>query len=92
MPKAIWNGVILAESNETEIVEGNYYFPPNSLLKQYFKESTTRTTCPWKGTANYYNVEVNGQKNADAAWVYPSPKAAAKNIKDYVAFWRGVQV
>lgn len=92
MPKAIWNGVVLAESDQTEIVEGNYYFPPASLEKQYFRESNTRTTCPWNGLASYYDIKVNGHINKDAAWFYPSPKPAAKNVTGYVAFWRGVKI
>ena len=92
MPKAIWNGAVLAESNRTEVVEGNQYFPPDSLNKQYFKESNTHTTCPWKGLASYYTVEVNGQENKDAAWYYPTAKEKAKNIEGYVAFWRGVKI
>ncbi|MCA9918070.1 MAG: DUF427 domain-containing protein [Anaerolineales bacterium] len=92
MAKAIWNGVVLAESPHTEMVEGNHYFPPNSLNREYFKESSHHTTCPWKGVASYYTIEVNGQKNENAAWFYPTPKAAAHNIKNHVAFWRGVQV
>ncbi|MCB8929338.1 MAG: DUF427 domain-containing protein [Ardenticatenaceae bacterium] len=92
MAKAIWNGVVLAESNDTIIVEGNHYFPPNTIQREYFKESNHHTTCPWKGAASYYTIEVDGQKNENAAWYYPSPKAAANNIKNYVAFWRGVQV
>ena len=92
MPKAIWNGVIIAESDQTEIVEGNHYFPPDSLYQEYFDDSSTHTICPWKGVASYYNVKINGHVNKDAAWVYPDPKDAAKNIKGYVAFWRGVQV
>ena len=74
------------------MVEGNQYFPPDSVDRQYFKESNTHTTCPWKGLASYYNVEVDGKVNKDAAWYYPEPKEAAKNIQDYVAFWRGVDV
>jgi len=92
MPKAIWNGAVLAESENCEIVEGNKYFPPNTIKRQYFKDSVTHTTCPWKGEASYYDIEVNGQVNKDAAWYYPSPKDAAKNIKGYVAFWKGVKV
>ena len=92
MAKAIWNGVVLAESNDTIIVEGNHYFPPNTIQREYFKESNHHTTCPWKGAASYYTIEVDGQKNENAAWYYPSPKAAANNIKNYVAFWRGVQI
>ena len=92
MPKAIWNGMTLAESNEGHMVEGNYYFPPQALKRQYVKPSTTHTTCPWKGEASYYNIVVDGKVNKDAAWYYPSPKEAAKHITGYVAFWKGVQV
>ena len=92
MAKAVWNDVILAESDQGEIVEGNYYFPPNSINKQYFKESNTRSNCFWKGEASYYTIEVNGQENKDAAWYYPTPKEKAKNFQGYVAFWKGVQV
>ncbi|HCF26752.1 MAG TPA: hypothetical protein DEV81_05990 [Cyanobacteria bacterium UBA11049] len=92
MPKAIWNGTVIAESDRTEVVEGNHYFPPEAIDKQYFKESSTHTTCPWKGVASYYNVEVEGQVNKDAAWYYPTAKDKAKNIEGYVAFWRGVKV
>jgi uncharacterized protein (DUF427 family) len=92
MPKAIWNGVTLAQSDQCEQVEGNSYFPPDSVSKEYFKESATHTTCPWKGVASYYNVEVDGQVNKDAAWYYPTPKDAAKNITGYIAFWKGVKV
>lgn len=92
MAKAIWNGVVLAQSDHTEIVEGNHYFPPHTLNLEYFKESSHRTSCHWKGIANYYTIEVNGQKNENAAWFYTSPKTAANNIKDHVAFWRGVTV
>ena len=92
MPKAIWNGTVIAQSDRTEVVEGNHYFPPEAIDKQYFKESSTHTTCPWKGVASYYNVEVDGQVNKDAAWYYPTAKDKAKNIEGYVAFWRGVKV
>ena len=92
MPKAIWNGQVIAESEKYETVEGNVYFPPGSMTKQYFTASNTTTVCPWKGTAHYYNVVVDGKTNADAAWYYPDPSKAAKNIKDHVAFWRGVIV
>lgn len=92
MPKAMWNGAVLAESDRTEIVEGNHYFPPESIRWEYFKESSTHTTCPWKGQANYYTIVVNGKENRDAAWYYPNPKEAAKQIKGYVAFWHGVEV
>ncbi len=90
--KAIWNGTILAESNETIVVENNHYFPPQSIQHEYFRDSDTHTTCPWKGEASYYTVEVNGQQNSDAAWYYPEPKDAAKEITGYVAFWHGVKV
>ncbi len=92
MVKAIWNGVVLAESDHAEIVEGNYYFPPESVNREYFVENDMRTTCPWKGVASYYDIEVNGKVNRGAAWAYPQPKAAAAQIKNYVAFWRGVSV
>lgn len=92
MSKAIWNGVIIAESDDVVNVEGNKYFPLNSINKDYFKESNTHTTCPWKGVASYYSVEVNGEVNQDAAWYYPEAKHAAKNIENYVAFWNGVEV
>ena len=92
MPKAIWEGTMIAESDRTVIVEGNHYFPPDSVSRQYLKPSTTVTTCPWKGKANYYTLQVNGKTNADAAWYYPSPSKAATQIKDHVAFWRGVKV
>ncbi|NKQ36547.1 MAG: DUF427 domain-containing protein [Chloroflexi bacterium] len=92
MAKATWNGAILAESDQTELVEGNHYFPPDAINRTYFKESDHHTICPWKGTASYYNIEVNGQMNQNAAWHYPNPKPAAKNIAGYVAFWKGVQV
>ena len=92
MAKAIWNGTVIAQSDRTEVVEGNHYFPPEAIDKQYFKESSTHTTCPWKGVASYYNIEVDGQVNKDAAWYYPTAKDKAKNIEGYVAFWRGVKV
>jgi uncharacterized protein (DUF427 family) len=82
MAKAVWNGVTLAESDKTEVVEGNLYF----------KDSSTHTVCPWKGTASYYTVVADGKENPDAAWFYPAPKDAAKQIKDHVAFWKGVEV
>ena len=92
MPKAIWNGTVLAQSDRTEVVEGNQYFPPDAIKREYFKESQTHTTCPWKGVASYYNIEVDGQVNKDAAWYYPTAKEKAKNIEGYVAFWKGVKV
>jgi uncharacterized protein (DUF427 family) len=89
--KAIWNGAVIAESDTTIVVEGNHYFPPESVRREYLQPSDTHTTCPWKGVASYYHVVVGGQVNRDAAWYYPEPKPAASHIKDYVAFWRGVQ-
>jgi uncharacterized protein (DUF427 family) len=90
--KATWNGAVLAESDRTEVVEGNHYFPPDAVKREFFSESSTHTVCAWKGVASYYTVEVNGKQNPDAAWYYPEPKDAAKNIVDYVAFWKGVEV
>jgi uncharacterized protein (DUF427 family) len=92
MPKATWQGTTLAESNEGIVVEGNYYFPPQSIRRAHFRASTTHTTCPWKGEASYYDIDVKGEINKDAAWYYPAPKEAAKSIAGYVAFWKGVQV
>ncbi|MDA1192305.1 MAG: DUF427 domain-containing protein [Candidatus Poribacteria bacterium] len=92
MPKARWNGVVIAESDQTEVVEGNHYFPPGTIRSDFFKSSDTRTFCGWKGEASYFNVVVDGDVNEDAAWFYPDPKPAAGNIKGYVAFWRGVEV
>ena len=92
MPRAMWNGVVLAESDRCEVVEGNQYFPPDAIKRVYFKESDTHTVCLWKGTASYYDVVVDGQTNKDAAWYYPQPKDAAQQIKGYIAFWRGVQL
>lgn len=90
--KAIWNDVVVADSDQTIEIEGNYYFPPNSVRKEFMEDSTLHTTCPWKGEASYYHVQVNGEVNVDAAWYYPDPKEKAKEIKDYVAFWKGVTV
>lgn len=90
--KAIWNSEIIAESDETVMVEGNHYFPRSSVKKELLLDSSTHTTCPWKGEASYYSIEVNGQTNNDAAWYYPSPKYAAEQIKDHIAFWKGVKV
>lgn len=90
--KAIWNGQVLAESDDTVVVEGNHYFPPQSINKDHFKESGTHTVCPWKGTASYYSLDVEGKENKDAAWYYPDTSELAKNIKGYVAFWKGVEV
>lgn len=92
MIKAVWNGVVLAESDQTIVVEGNHYFPPEAIKWDYFTPSETHTTCPWKGVASYYTVQVNGQSNRDAAWYYPETKPAAANIKGRIAFWRGVRV
>jgi len=92
MPRATWNGAIIAESDTVESVEGNAYFPPDSLTEENFQPSDTTSVCPWKGTAHYYNVVVDGETNRDAAWYYPNPKPAAAQIKDHVAFWRGVEV
>ena len=90
--KAIWNGAVLAQSDETVVVEGNHYFPADSVDRQYVRDSATTSFCPWKGTASYYTVVVDGQQNADAAWYYPAPKEAAAQIRDHVAFWKGVTV
>ncbi len=90
--KAIWNGADIAESNATELVEGNHYFPADAVKREYFKDSATHSVCPWKGTASYYTLDVDGKQNPDAAWYYPTPKDAAKNITGYVAFWKGVEV
>lgn len=92
MARAVWQGATLAESDDTVVVEGNYYFTPESLVSKHFRPSNQQTTCPWKGTAHYYDVVVNGQINPGAAWYYPNPKHAAASIRDRVAFWRGVQV
>lgn len=90
--KAIWNDEVLAESDETVIVEGNHYFPPQAINQEYFQESSSHTICSWKGTASYYDVVVNGDVNRNAAWYYPSTSPAAKNIEGYVAFWHGVRI
>ncbi|WP_442588025.1 DUF427 domain-containing protein [Pedobacter sp. AW31-3R] len=90
--KAIYNGEVLAESDETIVVENNHYFPEHSLNKVYFSPSEKQTICPWKGLASYYSITVKGKENADAAWYYPEPKAAAKEIKNHVAFWKGVEI
>ena len=92
MTTATWNGVTLARSDATVVVENNQYFPSDSINKEYFVESNTHTNCPWKGTCSYYSINVEGQTNQDAAWYYPEPKDAAKNIKGYVAFWKGVKI
>lgn len=90
--QAIWNGVILAESDDLKNVEGNYYFPDSSLNKTFFRPSDTHTTCHWKGVASYYHLVVNGKENKDAAWFYPETKDAAKHIEGRVAFWKGVEI
>ncbi len=90
--KAVWNNQVLAESDDTVEVERNYYFPKSSLNSEFFKPSDTTTQCYWKGTAHYYTIVVDGQENKDAAWYYPEPMEAALNIKDHVAFWRGVEI
>jgi uncharacterized protein (DUF427 family) len=90
--KAVWNGAVLAESDDTVVVEGNHYFPREAVNREFFRESETRTTCGWKGEASYFDVVVNGEVNRDAAWYYPAPKDAAKEIEGRVAFWRGVTV
>ena len=92
MPKAIWNGKIIAQSDDTIVVEGNQYFPPETINREYFAESESHTVCHWKGVASYRNIHVDGQVNRDGAWYYPAPSRAAERIKDYVAFWRGVKV
>lgn len=90
--KAIWNGKVLAESDDTVVIEGNHYFPPDSVKKEYLKPSDTKTVCHWKGTASYHNLEIDGKTNGDAAWYYKDPSEQAKVIKDRIAFWRGVDV
>ncbi len=92
MVRAVWNGKEIAASDDCIAVEGNQYFPPGSINKEYFKESSNNSHCPWKGNASYYHGEVDGEVNQDAAWYYPEPSEAASSIKDYVAFWRGVEV
>lgn len=90
--KAVWNEVVIAESDATVVVEGNHYFPPNSLNPEFVEESSTTTVCGWKGTANYFNVVAKGKKNPDAAWYYADPKPSAADIKGYIAFWKGISV
>ncbi|MBU6954717.1 DUF427 domain-containing protein [Hahella sp. HN01] len=90
--KAIWNGAVIAESQNTIILEGNHYFPPSAIRSEYFKPSDTHTVCGWKGTASYYDIEVEGATNRDAAWYYPAASETASNIQNYVAFWRGVTI
>lgn len=90
--KAIWNGKVIAESNDTVVVEGNHYFPPASIQKEFLKDSSTHTTCPWKGVASYHTLSVDGKENGDAVWYYPKAKDMAKQIEGYYAFWKGVEV
>lgn len=90
--KAIWNNKVIAESDDTKVIENNHYFPKDSIKEAYFKPSETHTTCPWKGVASYYTLEVDGAQNPDAAWYYPQTSHAAKEIEGYVAFWKGVEV
>jgi uncharacterized protein (DUF427 family) len=92
MTKAVWKGVTIAESDKTVVIEGNHYFPPDSVRMDLFRPGTSTSRCPWKGTANYYSVVVNGEVNEDVAWYYPEPSTAAASIKGYVAFWKGVEV
>ena len=90
--KATWNGETIAESNDTVVVEGNHYFPASSLRREFVADSPTRSTCPWKGTASYYSLAVNGEKNRDAVWFYPSPKQGAEQVANRIAFWKGVKI
>lgn len=92
MTKAIWNGEIIAESETTIVIEGNHYFPPDKINMDYFEKNDSHTTCAWKGIASYYDLNVHGKINKSAAWYYPQPKEAAKEIKNYIAFWKGVSV
>ncbi len=90
--RAMWNDAVLAESDDTVVIEGNHYFPPTALRSEHFEAAATTSVCPWKGTASYYDIVVGGDRNVGAAWYYPEPKAEAESIKDRVAFWKGVQV
>lgn len=92
MAKATWQGVVIAQSDRTEIVEGNHYFPPSSVQRELLRDSAAHTHCPWKGEASYYDIVVDGHENKDAAWYYPAPKDAAKQIAGHIAFWKGVKV
>jgi uncharacterized protein (DUF427 family) len=92
MAKAVWNGQTLAESETYETVEGNIYFPDEAVKREFLRPSSTTSSCPWKGQARYYTIVVDGQENQDAAWYYPDPKPAARNVKHHIAFWRGVEV
>jgi uncharacterized protein (DUF427 family) len=90
--KAIWKGQVIAESDRTVVVEGNHYFPKEAVKAEFLRDSPTHTTCPWKGVASYYSIQVDGETNRDAAWYYPQTKDAAKHVEGYVAFWKGVKV
>lgn len=90
--RAVWNGAVIADSDDTVVVEGNHYFPAATVKRDYLRASDTHTICPWKGTASYYTVVVDGNENRNAAWYYPEPKRAAANIRDRIAFWHGVKV
>lgn len=90
--KAIWKNTVLAESDQTKMVEDHHYFPPDAINAEYFQQSDSHTTCPWKGRASYFTIQVGDEKNEDAAWFYPHPKEAAAEIKNYVAFWNGVKI
>lgn len=90
--KAIWNDTVIAESDDTIVIERNHYFPPESIRREFFTRSDNHSVCPWKGEASYYHLEVEGEVNRDAAWYYPEPDTAAEEIREYVAFWKGVQV
>ena len=92
MPRAEWNGAVIAESERTVVLEGNHYFPPDSIAGEYLVESDHTTRCPWKGKARYYSIEVDGKRNDNAAWYYPKPTFLARKIKDHVAFWKGVHI
>ena len=90
--KAVWNGKVIAESHETVVIDGNHYFPESSVSRDFLVDSKNTTVCPWKGTASYYSLNVDGEINKDAAWIYPEPKPKAESIRGHIAFWRGVQV
>lgn len=92
MARATWNGAVVVESEQTTVVEGNHYFPAASVRREFLRPGETHTVCPWKGTASYHSIEVSRRRNADAAWYYANPKDAARQIKDYIAFWKGVRV
>jgi uncharacterized protein (DUF427 family) len=92
MTKAVWNQEVIAESQDTVVIDGNHYFPPSSLKREFVEASETTSVCSWKGSAHYYSLKVNGETNPDAAWYYPAPKAAAAELQDHVAFWRGVDI